>query len=240
MEFAGALCYCEQVTAMPFGERLRAIREGRLIRSGRPLTLREVSERSGISAPHLSQIETGKRWFGRLPPLDDLQRMAGALGVSVGQLIGSDDAGLEAPRPHQLTDAELETRFGVMPYSSIPFIEDVLASAGPGSGVPQDIEETLPRRTRRKRYEHLREVTVEGRCMEPDLLPGDIVIVDRRQMPQPGKIVVALRDEAELLIKRLVVKGEAQELNSNDGQVIPLDERVRILGPVVAFQRRLF
>lgn len=142
--------------------------------------------------------------------------------------------------PRRLTDDELLDKIGARPYDPIELIEGVFGSAGPGVGIPQDIDDTLPRRRRKKRYDRLKEITVIGRCMEPELYPGDLVILDRDLAPVSGKIVVAVRDEEELLIKRFMERDGVQCLVSNKGQEVAVDERVRILGPAVAFQRGLW
>ncbi len=230
VDFPASVRYCEHMSSEDFGTRLRRIRETK------GMTLRELSRRTGIGLSTLHQWETGKRWAGKAPPGDDVQRLAQELDATVDHLLGKADVPL--PR-RPLTDDELLDKIGARPYDPIELIEGVAASAGPGAGIPQDIDDTLPRRKRRRRYDRLREITVTGRCMEPELCPGDLEIIDREQVPRPGRIVIAVRDEEELLIKRLVVRNGSQRLISNDGQEIVIDERIRVLGPVVAFQRGL-
>jgi transcriptional regulator with XRE-family HTH domain len=60
------------------GEALRAIRE----RTG--LTVSELARKGGVSQPHLSNIELGRR--GGRPPI--IRALADALGVPVGALLG--------------------------------------------------------------------------------------------------------------------------------------------------------
>lgn len=62
------------------GERLRAVRQ---LRS---LTLRQVSERAGVSESFLSQLERGKASAS----IASLQRIAAALGTSLGDLFNAD------------------------------------------------------------------------------------------------------------------------------------------------------
>jgi transcriptional regulator with XRE-family HTH domain len=62
-----------------FGERIRNWR------NARGVSLRELAERSGVSAPMLSQVERGET----SPTLAVLFRIAGGLGVEVGQLVGA-------------------------------------------------------------------------------------------------------------------------------------------------------
>lgn len=85
------------VGTMDFGERLRAVREGRLARVGPAISLRELARRSGVSNSTLSQWENGRTWGGRIPPYDVVRRVAEALGVSPESLTGGD-AAPDAPR----------------------------------------------------------------------------------------------------------------------------------------------
>ena len=65
------------------GARVRALREG----SG--LSLRELAERSGVSAPMLSQVERG----GTSPTLQVAHRIASGLDLRLSQLLRLDEAG---------------------------------------------------------------------------------------------------------------------------------------------------
>ena len=67
----------------PFvGRRVRALREAR------GLSLRDLAERSGVSAPMLSQVERGDT----SPTLSVAQKIAGGLELSLSQLLRLDEA----------------------------------------------------------------------------------------------------------------------------------------------------
>ena len=84
------------------GERLRAIRRRRRA------TLREVAERADISESFLSQVERGRAGAS----IATLQRIAGALGVSVADLFEPDGA---QSRPRVLRRESRPTlAFGVL------------------------------------------------------------------------------------------------------------------------------
>ena len=70
----------DQSTDLGVGERLRAIRR---LRRG---TLKTVAERAGLSESFLSQVERGRANAS----IASLQRIAGALGVSVADLFSPD------------------------------------------------------------------------------------------------------------------------------------------------------
>lgn len=211
-----------------FGVRLRRIREER------GLGLTEFAERIGKSKGYVSRVERGERLAEKLPNYDDLRVMARELGVSVDVLAGDAK---EPPRPRLLTERQLFERFGIRPYLQPLSIDGVVASAGTGAGVPQDIDYTVPREFTANK--DLREVTVIGDCMVPDLLPGEVVIYNRKFGAEIGRIMVALRDEEELLIKRLIYARDHQWLHPNEGIDIRVDERIRFLGRAVAVTRRL-
>ena len=65
------------------GPRVRALREGM------DLSLRELAERSGVSAPMLSQVERGET----SPTLATAGRIAGGLELTLSQLLRLDEGG---------------------------------------------------------------------------------------------------------------------------------------------------
>ncbi len=65
------------------GPRVRALREGM------DLSLRELAERSGVSAPLLSQVERGET----SPTLAIAGRIAGGLELTLSQLLRLDESG---------------------------------------------------------------------------------------------------------------------------------------------------
>ena len=65
------------------GHRVRALREGM------GLSLRDLSERSGVSAPMLSQVERGET----SPTLAVANRIAGGLDLTLSQLLRLDEGG---------------------------------------------------------------------------------------------------------------------------------------------------
>jgi transcriptional regulator with XRE-family HTH domain len=66
-----------------YGTRVKALREAM------SLSLRDLSERSGVSAPMLSQVERGET----SPTLSVAERIAGGLDLTLSQLLRLDDEG---------------------------------------------------------------------------------------------------------------------------------------------------
>jgi XRE family transcriptional regulator, regulator of sulfur utilization len=65
----------------PFGTRIRRLREGM------DLSLRDLADRSGVSAPMLSQVERGET----SPTLAVAERIAGGLELTLSQLLRLDE-----------------------------------------------------------------------------------------------------------------------------------------------------
>ncbi len=65
----------------PFGSRIRSLRDGL------DLSLRDLAERSGVSAPMLSQVERGDT----SPTLTVAERIAAGLDLTLSQLLRLDD-----------------------------------------------------------------------------------------------------------------------------------------------------
>jgi transcriptional regulator with XRE-family HTH domain len=70
-------------TAPPLGPRIRALREGM------DLSLRDLAERCGVSAPMLSQVERGET----SPTLHVAERIASGLDLRLSQLLRLDEEG---------------------------------------------------------------------------------------------------------------------------------------------------
>jgi transcriptional regulator with XRE-family HTH domain len=70
------------VNGHPFGARIRRLREGM------DLSLRDVAERSGVSAPMLSQVERGET----SPTLAVAERIAAGLELTLSQLLRLDES----------------------------------------------------------------------------------------------------------------------------------------------------
>lgn len=212
------------------------------------MSQRELSRRSGRNISTISYTLQGKTWGDKYPPLDDIEAYAEALEIDPALLRGDDLSLLgrtvEAQPEIQTTPlADLLKRIGAVP--NLRLAEDrPFAHAGTdGAPLLQGFDESRPRRPtpkgkskKDKDVERFQDVEVVGRCMEGLLYPGDVVTVDTRVLPNFGDVVVGMRFHDEMLVKFLRMKGEHQYLESKDGQVIPLDQYIRILGPVVFVQ----
>jgi len=212
-----------------FGQRLKRLR------LARGLSQRKLATAVGLTNGAISQAESEGLWVGQLPSYEIVERLAAALGVSMAVLVG--DARVVIPPP-RLTEQQLFDRFGIRPYEQPNSSEGVAMSAGTGAGVPQGIDDATPRRVPGRRY--LWEAPVVGDCMMDEIQPGEVVIYNTRLGPEIDRIMVALRNEEELLIKRLRLVDGVQLLRPNHGEDVPVDEQIRFLGRAVSAQRALF
>lgn len=212
-----------------FAERLQ-----RLIKA-QDISANEFARRVGKTSAYLSLVLQGKRIVDGNLKTHDAALWARALGVTREELVGARDLVLQAPR--LLTERELHERFGIRRYEEPRSAEGLRYSAGSGAGVVQGIDDTLPRKVKGSKY--LWEAPVVGDCMLDEIKSGEVVIYNTRLALEIGRIAVALRDEEELLIKRLRLVGGCQVLRPNRGEDVPVDERIRFLGRGVAVQRPL-
>jgi transcriptional regulator with XRE-family HTH domain len=78
-----AITYARMEVGTPVGSRVRALRESL------DLSLRDLAERSGVSAPMLSQVERGET----SPTLTVANRIAAGLDLRLSQLLRLDESG---------------------------------------------------------------------------------------------------------------------------------------------------
>lgn len=213
-----------------FGERLQRLR-----RDCDNMSANEFARRVGKSSAYISLVDRSERLSDGNLKARDAQIWADVLGVTVPELLGTDP---NTPmRPRRLTEADLFERFGIRPYEEPRSAEGLRYSAGPGASVIQGIDDAMPRRVRGSKV--LWEAPVVGDCMTDEINPGEVVIYSTKLGAEIGKVMVALRDEEDLIIKRLKLVGDTQVLRPNHGKDVPVDERIRFLGRGVSVQRPL-
>jgi len=112
---------------------------------------------------------------------------------------------------------------------AVPIIEQI-ASAGRGEAAVGYVY--LPPMGRRR--PGLFAMRVRGQCMSPRIEDGDTIIVDREQIAEIGKIVLAVTgdDWNLVLVKYLVERGGKRWLEPLQGHPILVDESVTIVGVV--------
>src|SRR5437870_4524352 len=100
MGTASALLVDPAAASRGVGDRVKALREAR------GFSLRDLAQRSGVSAPMLSQVERGET----SPTLAVAQKIAAGLGLSLSQLLRLDEASHVVVVEH--ADRRVEQRDG--------------------------------------------------------------------------------------------------------------------------------
>ncbi len=200
------------------------------LRNQRGLSARALSLRIGQNPAYVQQLESGLR--NKKPPgYPVLKAMADEFGLTVDELVGPDGAGRGLGRPArpQRRLEDLLERIGAEPFDPDVELEQI-ASAGKGTGVIQEDGGQDPPRRRRRREQYV--IRVEGRCMSPDIEPGDRVVFAAGVHAEPGDLVVAVMEGERVIVKHLVERENVQLLLPLNGDPIPVDENLRIVGVV--------
>lgn len=199
---------------------------------------RSLSLAIGQNSAYIQQLISGMR--NKKPPsIQIMEAIADELGVSLEVLRGREPEFDPLPEVQTIPLATLLKRMGATPYRGYP-IDDLEASAGQNAHVVQGFDDARSLGKRGDKNEPVQNVMVTGDCMVDLIYPGDVVAFDTRVLPNPNDVVVASRFEGETLVKFLRVKDERQYLESKDGTiVIPLDQYIRVLGPVVSVQKSM-
>jgi len=201
-----------------------------------------AASKGRLRQAYISQVIRGEI---DLPRDDKLAAFTDLLGITRGEFFRAAGR-LEGLPPADVTEAPLPT--STPPPSLFTLVDqldevrvirlDQLVSAGPGEAVPQGIEYRARIRGRKGRTA-LYSVTAVGTCMIPDIRPGDEVLFDADRLAEPGHTVVAVIDHDEAVVKQLIEREGRRYLSSLDGKhLIPIDERVRVVGVVVLSQHR--
>jgi len=214
---------------------------------------RSASLKAGLHADAIRNIKRGK-----VPKLDRLKALATALDVPPSYLIDAIDVAGHNDNDQKHTNrpriVNLDTEDEGLPegYVAVPTLEIKPGMGGGGyaeddlMGPPALLPERLIVHDLRGKPLDFLLMEVEGQSMEPVLMSGDQVLIDRRKTnpSQPG--IFSLWDGYGLVVKwvervhdsdppRLRVMSENKRFS--DYEV--LAEEARIIGRVVWFARRM-
>lgn len=209
---------------MESGARIRRAREQAGIKQN------ELAASVGVQPNHLSRVERGDR----KPSFDLVSKIAGALGIPVAELIGDSQKGLSPE--DVITPIELSGEI-----VRLPVVAEVHA------GKPQEVIEeegdyiVIDRDFLPNGGEYFA-VRVQGQSMMGvGITEGDLAIIRRQPVLEPGQIGVVDIEGEGACIKRVHFDGENVILSSANDKYAPRvlhSSRVRIVGILKLLHRQ--
>lgn len=179
-----------------------------------------LARRAQVNASYVSRLESGKL---AQPSAMRLRMIAEALGETLASLTG-DSSGAPAVMVFGGVVGVPLVRWAAHAGSSAVWIE-----SGPREWLPAEME----------RGRKLLAAEVIGRCLSPEIEPGDVVIFDQnRREPQDGEIAVITTASAGVFCKRVFRVGDVVRLYPDDGDVPP-GEDVTIEGTALRVVKKL-
>lgn len=191
-----------------------------VLRRRRGWTLGQLADRAAMHPSTIWKIEQGKT---PNPGTETLRRLSEALGEPVDTLTGST-----APPPQPVVFGGV-VGVPIVRYSAHAGSSSVWQESGPREWLPAEME----------RGRRLLAAEVIGRCLAPEIEPGDVVIFDQnRREPQDGEIAVITTSSSGVFVKKVFRVGDAVRLYPDDGD-IPHGEAVTIEGTALRVVKKL-
>jgi len=184
----------------------------------------ELANKARIDSSYLSRLESKRV---KSPSYTIVLRLARALSSAPNELLERDTTVTQAESPEEILD-----RYRIAMPASVPLYEDYPFHAGK----PVEAADYLPIVRDRAAKRNLEGYIVRGKCLEPDVKDGDVVIVDRTGQIDVGNTVACLFND-ELHIGRLRKIDEELYLENNHGRM-KLEE-CKVAAPVIEVRRKL-
>ena len=139
-----------------------------------------------------------------------------------------------------MRDKQPEVSYGPVIRSTVPLISWVQAGPFTLAADPEDVSACPRVETTARVGARGFALRVESTSMTPEFQPGTVIIVDPDLEPRAGDYVIVANGAAEATFKQLVKDGGDWLLRPLNPQfpVQPLPEHYRIVGVVVASERR--
>lgn len=182
----------------------------------------ELARRSGLSGGYINRVEEGSV---KVPGVDQVQRIAAAFGISPDELL--------TPAIRDISTAP--NSYVVRPVVQVPIVNITLAA---GQAVYGETNETISVTADLAPGRRLIGARVVGNCMEPEIMAGDVAIVDiADRSPRDEDLVVLLLEDGSMAVKRFRQRDSEPFLVDNKGgEYRPNDAKIQ--GLVVAIERR--
>lgn len=165
-------------------------------RTNRGFSQSEVAKILQVSPSTIGMWEQNRR----VPPLEKLEKIADVFNVNLNQLTGNE----EDPQ-QKLKSPILGTVSAGIPISAI---EDIIGY----EEIPQNMGH----------LEGLFALRVRGNSMEPNIIEGDIIIVQQQSSADNGDIVVALVNGDEATVKKIKITESGIMLIANNAAYTPM------------------
>lgn len=175
-------------------------------------TLRQLGEKAGLSHTTISRIESVDRVR---VGVETLGRIAAALRKTSDELMGT-------VRPTTKVPSILP--FG--PTVKIPLVNISLSAGQTVFGETRETPISVP--VDLAQGHQLVAARVTGDGMEPEIHPGDVVIMDlSSRSPRPGRLVAVLLEDGGMAVKRCEVDASGPLLVVNRGRSYRPSQRVQ-------------
>ena len=207
-----------------FSKRLRELRDQA------DLTQKEVADAVHVDKQTISQYELGKRQ----PDFEKLERLCDFFNVSSDYLLGKSDLTMRYVNTEELKLLNSKSA------RKIPIHGKVVA------GVPEEaLADALGSVEIPKSWKgEFGALKVKGESMAPALIDGDIVIFRKQDSASSGDLVIAIVDNENATIKKLLRSTSSVTLVPFNPSYDPIvfnkkdAKRIQILGKVVELRRK--
>lgn len=197
------------------------------LREEKGLNKSELARKSGLGHAHISKIESG---YYKNPSQQTFERLARGLDITVSELIRIVRGG---QLPYRLeTPEQILNRLKVSIPPTVAIYDDFPFHAGS----PVEPAEYVSVGREMATGKRLEGYTTDGKCLEPQISDGDIIIVNRDGQIDVGDIVACLSN-GELHLGRLRKIADELWLENNEGR-IKLED-CQVAAPVIEVRRRL-
>jgi Predicted transcriptional regulators len=176
------------------------------LRVARGWSQQQLADKVGVPRTNISQLKQGRR---PNPSVDKLMQFANVFNINIDELyeaLGISNSTTAIPLSRPESPEEILERLRLATPMSIPVYSEFRAHAGNTGFAPVDY--IYRTRVREAPRHNIESYIVSGKCMEPKIENGDIVIVDRDMVPEIGDIVLCLIDDELRVAKIIEQNGE--------------------------------
>ncbi len=191
----------QEVGIVTLGSRLRELRAEQRLTQG------QVAVRAHMDRAYLSQLEN-----------DDVPSPSGKLLVDLANALRVDVKELLIAAGYPVEPDRSQTAPSASPFGPVVLIPLVNISLSAGMTVYGETREAVPIQADLVAGKNLVAARVTGDCMEPEIMAGDVAIVDiSDRAPRPGRLVAILLEDGSMVVKRLEHDAAGSVLVDNKG-----------------------